>query len=69
MALINRPLTTGEVRKILADFWGSPMEKIPYVVHYRATEGVHCIKPTEFFIGRNRPMPSDCDWIVPGTGQ
>jgi hypothetical protein len=81
MALLNRPLTEDEARKMRAD-WREGWPKIPsfydmlveavnnptpHVVRYNATDDrvIH-VPPTHFY-AHGHKSPSDCEWIVPGT--
>jgi hypothetical protein len=82
MALLNRPFTEAEARKIAADwrrdwpkiptFYDMLLEAIndptPHVVRYNAHFGTHTYVPPEvFYWSAELPSPSDCEWIVPGT--
>jgi hypothetical protein len=82
MALLSRPLTEAEARKMIAD-WRQDWPKIPtfydmlveainnptpHVVRYYATDWLtEYTPPKEFYWGVRTSTPSDCTWIVPGT--
>lgn len=83
MALLNRPLTEDEARK-LVDAWREGWPAIPsfydtlqaalaepavHVVRYSADVGVTYTPSDRFYIGcrKHLALPSDCEWIVPGT--
>jgi hypothetical protein len=75
MALLNRPLTEDEARKLAAD-WREAWPKIPsfydmvveamnepapHKVVYNGRQAIY-VPPDCYYFG-----PSDCEWIVPGT--
>jgi len=77
MALLNRPLTEDEARRVLDDwrstqagafmqtFWDALSEPTPHVVHTYYENGelkTRFVPPEEFCI-----QPGDCNWFVPGT--
>lgn len=83
MALLNRPLTEDEARKMIAA-WRKGWPKIPsfydmvrealenptpHVVRYSADVGVTYTSPKEFYIGcrKHLSLPSDCEWHIPGS--
>lgn len=78
MALINRPVTEDEARKMLeawreyertvpiASIWALMSEITPHTVNYRACR-MYYHAPHHFPILPKQRGPSDCTWIVPGT--
>lgn len=78
MALLNRPLTEDEARKMLADWrvgypklvslWSMVNEPMPHTVQYEPVrEKPMYISPDRFYCRTIFRNPSDCTWIVPGT--
>lgn len=82
MALLNRPMTEDEARKLIAAWRkGWPAipsfydmleealrEPAPHVVHYHTGYYADCvyISPKQFYASARLRL-SDCVWIVPGT--
>lgn len=82
MALLNRPLTNDEVRRMWAgwktyeagsftrELLEAMSEPTPHTVHYYAGGDIRFYTPPECFHWAKRSQhgsPSDCVWIVPGT--